>query len=192
MRQGSVAGLAFFVPIFGVLFFLTVPYGPWITVLVIAIIIIAAYVTAVMLYRRVGVWVSASGVTERGYFGRENHLDIDQIGSIVVVETYHGGGVETTTQLFVVDKAERNAIRMRGQFWSLEAMNVVQDTLKVPTKQLGESLSTRELLAQYPDLLYWFERRPVVAVLAFTASIVVAGVALFLGLDMLGITPTPR
>jgi hypothetical protein len=192
LRQGSVASLAFFVPVFGVLFFLTVPHGPWVTVLVIAHFLVAAYLTAFVLYRRVGVWVSPQGISERGFFGHENHLGIDEIGSIVLVDTYLGGGVETTPQLFVVDKEERRAIRMRGQYWSTDMMELVRETLKVPTKELGESLTTRELLAQYPDLLYWFERHPVMAVLVFTASIVVAGVALFAGLDFLGITPAPQ
>ncbi|MCU1424877.1 MAG: hypothetical protein JWM51_1168 [Microbacteriaceae bacterium] len=192
LRQGLVAATAFFVPVFVVLYFLTVPYGPWVTVLIIQVFVSALIATAYVLYRRVAVWVSPCGVTERGFFGLENHLGIDEIGSIVLVQTYHGGGVETTPQLFVSDKSERRAIRMRGQFWSLEMMDLVRSTLKVPVTELTESLSSRELHARYPDLVYWFERRPVIAVLAFTVGVVVAGVAIFAGLELLGITSTPK
>jgi hypothetical protein len=79
---------------------------------------------------------------------------------------------------------------MRGQFWSHDDMAVVRETLGVPVTELSESVSARELLARYPNLLYWFERHPVVALLAFTGCAVVGGLLIFAGLAALGVTST--
>jgi len=188
-RRGTAAVLAFFVPAFAVLFYLTIPSGLWPVVLVAAALVAAAFVYAVVSYLRLGVWVSSDGISERGFFGKMTRLTIDEIGSIVLAEVFPTGtSSETVPQLFVCDTDGWQVIRLRGQFWTRESMAVVVSTLEVPLIDIDRPISTSELYATYPGLLYWFERRPVMAALIFGGILVLGGLVLYGVLASLGAT----
>lgn len=176
--QGVTGVLAFLVPISTVLYFLTVPDGPWVTVLVSQVVVVIVFGLAVISYRSTGFWVSRSGLLERGFFGRWTSVPIEKIDLILLANTYRGSGSDTAPQLFVCDKDGNQLLRMRGQFWSAENMRLVGDILDVPITELGESVSTSELLDSHPGLLYWWEKRPLVVALAVLAAVVVAGALL--------------
>ena len=180
LRRGVGAAIAFFVPAFGVLYFLTIPDGPWAAVLIAQTVVVAGFAWAIIAYVRLGVWVTDDTIAERGFFGITKHYDVAQLGPIVLVNTFHGGWVETVPQLFVCDPAGRQLIRLRGQFWSHETMQTITSTLDVPITEIDHPVSTSELHAMYPGLLYWFERRPVVAALIF-AGVLVVGCAVIYG-----------
>jgi hypothetical protein len=187
-RQGLAATLAFLLPVFAVLYFLTIPDGAWIVVLATQVATVALLAVAAILLVRTGIWVDANGITERGFFGAMVTVPLEAIGSIVVVHTYHGGGADTIPQLFVCDREGNQLIRLRGQFWSVENMDLIREELDVPVVELTESVTSRELLEKYPGLLYWFERRPVLAAALFCAAALAGGVLLYLGLALFGIT----
>jgi hypothetical protein len=189
-RQGLAATLAFLVPVFAVLYFLTIPDGAWIVVLATQVATVALLSIAAVLLFRTGIWVDSEGITERGFFGTVVTVPIAAIGSIVVVHTYHGGSADTVPQLFVCDHDGNQLVRLRGQFWSVENMEVVRAALDVPVVELTESVSPRELLERYPGLLYWYERRPVLAAAVFCAATLAGGGLLYLGLALFGITST--
>jgi hypothetical protein len=189
LRQGMLTIAALLVPVFSVLYFFTIPEGPWVVVVITHAIATAVAITCVILYFRVAIWVDEGGITERGYFGGRNAICAKDIGSIVLVHTYAPGSAETTPQLFVCNHEGTQVVRMRGQFWSPESMKVVRETLDVPLVELSESVTVEQLLDQYPGLLYWFERRPVLAAVLFSAVVVIGGVLLYLGLLVLGISP---
>jgi hypothetical protein len=186
--QSVVAVFAFLVPVFAVLYFLTVPAGPWPVVLATNIVALALLGIAVVNYVRLGIWVDARGISERGFFGRMRRVAVEDIGSLLLVHTYNRGGADTVPQLFVCDRHGTQLIRMRGQFWPIGNMTAVLDTLGVPVTELSESVTTRELLERYPGLLYWFERRPILAAAFFSAAVIVGGVLLYVGLALLGVT----
>lgn len=188
-RRGTTAILAFFVPAFAVLFYLTIPSGLWPVVLVGAVLVAAAFAYAVIAYLRLGVWVSAEGIAERGFFGRMTRLTIDEIGSVVLAEVFPAGtSSETVPQLFVCDTDGWQVIRLRGQFWTRESMAVVVSTLEAPLVDIERPISTSELYATYPGLLYWFERRPVMAALIFGGVLVLGGLVLYGVLASVGAT----
>jgi hypothetical protein len=189
-RQGLGATLAFLLPVFGVLYFLTVPDGPWIVVVATQVATAGLLVFASTLFFRTGVWVDGASITERGFVGGLVTVPVEAIGSIVVVHTYHGGGADTLPQLFVCDHEGGQLLRLRGQFWSVDNMNIVRETLGVPVVELNQAVSSRELVERYPGLLRWFERRPVLAGAVFSAAALACGVLLYLGLAFLGITST--
>jgi hypothetical protein len=187
-RQGLAATLAFLVPVFAVLYFLTIPDGAWIVVLATQVATVVLLAVAAILLYRTGIWVDQNGITERGFFGTMISVPVEAIGSIVVVHTYHGGSADTIPQLFVCDHDGNQLIRLRGQFWSVENMDIIRNGLDVPVVELSESVSPRELLEKYPGLLYWFERRPVLAAAVFCAAALAGGGLLYLGLALFGIT----
>lgn len=188
LRRGIGAVLAFFVPAFGVLFFLTIPNGPWQFVLIATIVVAILFVYSVISCLRLGVWVAPESIAERGYFSMTKRYTADELGSIVLVDTFHGGAADTVPQLFVCDRSGKQLIRLRGQFWSRESMQTVASTLDVPLTQLARPLQNNELRALYPGLLYWFERRPVLTALVFGSMFLVAGALLYALLTALGVT----
>ncbi len=188
LRRGVGAIIAFFAPAFGVLYFLTVPDGPWPAVVIAQVIVTAMFVYSLVSYSRLGVWVTPDAIAERGFFGITQRYDITELGPIVLVDTYRGGSVETVPQLFVCDPRGRQLIRMRGQFWSRDSMQSVTATLDVPVTEIDHPVSTRELHVMYPGLLYWFERRPVLAALLFAGVLVGGGALLYALLVALGTT----
>lgn len=182
LRQAIATLLAFAVPAFGVLYFLTVPTGDWLPVLIVQIVVSALFLLATWAFFRVGVWVDARGIVERGFFGMVTHTPIERIGSSVLVQAYYGGGADTMPQFFVCDHEGRQVVRLRGQFWSLESMAAVRDILGVPSTEQAEGVSTKEIGTQYPGLLYWFERRPILAVAGAGTVLVFAGALVYFGL----------
>jgi hypothetical protein len=107
---------------------------------------------------------------------------------MVLVDTYRGALADTVPQLFVCDPAGKQLIRLRGQFWSRESMQLIASTLDVPLTQLDRPLQNNELRALYPGLLYWFERRPLLTALVVGAILVVACALLYALLTVLGVT----
>jgi len=177
--QGLIAVVAFMTPVFVVLYVMSIPTGPWRAVLVTQIIATVVVVAAAASYFRAAIWVDRTSITEIGFFGRTRRVEASDIGSVFVAEVFEASGTKTLPQLFVRDKAGKQMIRMRGQFWSRESMDRVLAVLEVPKLARDDSVSTRELRDEYPGLLYWFERRPVIAALAFTAGTAVIGALVY-------------
>jgi len=66
-------------------------------------------------------------------------------------------------------------------------METVLSTLEVPKEARDHSLSTQEIRDEYPGLLYWFERRPVLAALVFTGGTAVVGAIVYAVFMMIGV-----
>jgi len=179
-RQGILAILAFMTPVFVVLYVLTIPDdGPWPAVLVTQVLATVAVVFASASFFRVAIWVSSDGISEVGFFGGRKDYAIDQIGSVLRADVSDASSERPVPQLFVRGTDGQQLLRMRGQFWSRASMEAVVSTLGVPAEKLDETLSTSELRTDFPSLLYWFERRPVIAALVFTAATAVVGAIVF-------------
>ena len=174
-------------PVFIVLYFLTIPHGPWIAVVVTQAIASVVMLVASIRYWQTAIWVSPAGITERGYFGVRTHIPVGDIASIVLAETFDSSGHRTYPQLFVSGPDGRVLVRMRGQFWSRESLDTVVATLDVPKEKLGDTLSTSDLREERPGLLYWFERRPVFAALLFSIATAALGGLVYLILKLAGI-----
>ena len=178
-RQALIATLAFLLPVTGVLYWITIPNGPWPVVLATQILASLAFAIASWSFFAVGVWVSPAGIAERGFFGRRTYHPASDVDSILLVQTFHGG-TETIPQLFVCGLDNTQLVRMRGQFWSEHDMRRVAEILDVPITESAESLTPSELLQEYRSLLYWFERHPVLAAAAFSISVVIGGAVIWL------------
>ena len=187
MRQGVVASLIFLAPVFLVLYLLTIPGGPWLSVLVTQVLATVLVASVGWAYQHVCIWVDAQGITERGFFGRTTRYPVDDIGSIVSAQTFDTSSATTVAQLFVCDHHGRQLVRMRGQFWTAESMATVIATLPVPHNPVTESLSTSELGNDFPGLLYWFERHPVYAATTFSTAVAALGIVVYLVLRLSGV-----
>ena len=186
LRRGWGTALAFFVPASIGLYFLAVPVGTWPFVVVAQMVFIGAFLLALRAYLRVGIWVDPTSITEQGFFTRTD-LTKDELGEAIFVNTFHGGWIDTIPQLFLCDHSGKQLLRMRGQFWSKESMLTVASTLEIPYNEIDRDVSTAELHAAYPGLLYWFERRPVLAGALVVGAILGVVVGIYLVLRALGV-----
>lgn len=159
LRQTTLSIVAFFAPVFAVLYWLTIPLGEWIQVLVAMLLVILGASVGVLGFLRTCVWVDDTGVSERGFFGRITNFAVEQVGSVVLLELYQSGAIDTHPQLFVTGVDGQLLVRMRGQFYSRGAMETVADELGVPVVRVPDPMTLDELNRLRPELLYWFERR---------------------------------
>lgn len=188
-RQALLATFAFLGPVLIVLYWLTIPDGPWVVVLVTHIIASLLFAIASWAFFATAVWVHPTGIAERGFFGGRTYFARERIESIMLVRTFAGGDPnETMPQLFVCGPGGEQLVRLRGAFWTDESMDAVSEELDIPITEFSESVTAAELLEEYPGLLYWFERRPIMAALIFGGVLVLGGLVLYGVLVSLGAT----
>jgi hypothetical protein len=173
--QALAGMLAFLVPVSAALYFLTIPDGPWRIVVLLQALVLVTFIAAYFSYRHLGFWVGPSGIAERGFFGLSKYVPREEIGSIVLVTSYFTADAEAHAQLFICDPGGAQLLRMRGQFWAMERMRAVSETLDLPLTELNQHVTRAELLEDHPGLLYWFERHPVVIAIVALAVVLAAG-----------------
>lgn len=174
-RQGVVTVLTFLTPLFGVLYFLTIPNGAWMPVLAGHAIVTVAVIAASIAYFSARIWVTPGGMAQRDFLGRIRMTCRGQIEQILLVHVYQGLTLNTQPQLFVIDRDGRRALRMRGPLWSQEHMRQLAGDLDLPLTTMAEASTAGELRQSHPQLLHWVERRPVAA--AALSGVVIAAVA---------------
>lgn len=175
--RGLGSSCAFIFTITTVLYFVAGSAEHFPAIIAIQLVGVAAALTAYILYKRSGIWVTSSAVSERGFFGRWVHVPVTDIDMVLLVELYRGSGTSTASQLFLCGADGSQLMRLRGQFWSLAKMRLVAEILDIPPTTAGTPMSSQELLVRYPRLLYWFEKQPlliaVAKVLAVTTGLLV-------------------
>jgi hypothetical protein len=159
LRQTTLSILAFFAPVFAVLYWLTIPLGEWVPVAIAQAVVMVGAAVGIIGFFRTRIWVDETGITERGFFGRLGSFNREQVASVVLLELYQSGAIDTHPQLFVTGADGRLLVRMRGQFYSRGAMDFVADELDAPVVRVPEPMTLAELNRLRPELLYWFERR---------------------------------
>lgn len=119
----------------------------------------ALTLVAWFLYRRTQVSITRYGIVERGFFGGRTTLAVRDVAGVLRIQLYRPNSLETTHELFVVDRTGRGAIRMRGRFWDTRTMDLVAPALEMEETVRADPVTLAELRASDPKLLYWFERR---------------------------------
>lgn len=158
--RGVLAIFALTTPVFAVVYWLTIPSGPWPIVLIVHCLVLLATLLGLIAFFDTLIKLGPRSVTERGFFGRVHTVESSQVGSVILLDLYESNALDTNPQLFVSDKGGKRMLRMRGQFWSRESMETVIDTLDHPVTVPPEAMTISELRRSSPELLYWFERRP--------------------------------
>ncbi|TFC44083.1 hypothetical protein [Cryobacterium shii] len=160
LLQSGLSVLALVAPVSAVLFWLTIPTGTWQPIAAAQGVLVGLCALAYLGYSRTVIRVDGEGISERGFLGRVTNFDTDEIGSVVLLDLYQSGALDTHPQLFVTGTDGRLLLRMRGQFYSPGAMETVVDQLAAPVVRVPEPMTLQDLNRVRPELLYWFERRP--------------------------------
>jgi hypothetical protein len=159
-RQSLIAVALSSSLVFAVLYCLAIPGGYWRTIAAIHVGVLACTALAARHYFGSRIVLVDDGVEERGYAGRVSTVQRESAHSILIIDIdeYHSG--ETLTNLFVADAAGHRLLRMRGRYWSAPDMEQVALHLGSLVIRANQPVSTYELHAEWPGLLYWFERVP--------------------------------
>lgn len=186
LRDGIIASVAFLAPVFVVAHLLAAPAGNGQAVFLLQLVVTCGLVVAAIGYFRAAIWVSPAALSERGYFGLRHTYPRAQIACIVRAETF-GSGSDPVAQLFACDADGRVLVRMRGQYWSTESMDLVVAVLAAPVTVVPDVLTTEELAHSHPHLPYWFERSRVLLALSIAAAIVAGAVLVVATLILTGL-----
>jgi hypothetical protein len=146
--------------VFGVLYWLAIPGGYWTAIAAIHAGVLACTALAARHYFDTQIVLVEDGVEERGYAGRVSKVPRESSRSILIIDIYEYHSGETLTNLFVVDEDGERLLRMRGRYWSARDMERVAGHLGSLVTRANQPVSTHELHADWPQLLYWFERVP--------------------------------
>jgi hypothetical protein len=158
-RSIGLPFIALVLPLLAAELWLLDPEGAWPLVAWTAAIIAALVVAAWIAYQRTQVAISAYGIVERGFFGGVYTTAVRDVAGVLRVRVYRGNSLDTSQELFVVNRAGRGVFRMRGRFWTTSDMDQVAGILGVEETVRPDPVTLAELRQTDPQLLYWFERR---------------------------------
>jgi hypothetical protein len=159
LRQYTLAVAACLIPLLALLYWLSLSPIAWAHLLLGVVLLFIVWAIGYFSHKRAFIDISPAGITERGFFGRLHTVPVSAVGSIITLELYRSGSLDTQPQLFVIDADGRLLLRMRGQFYSRTSMETVIEALEAPVVRVPEPLSLRDLRRLRPELLYWFERQ---------------------------------
>jgi hypothetical protein len=108
--------------------------------------------------------VSATHVTERGFFGKTTHTPLSAARSVVLAFTYGGSSNEALPQLLILDASGRRILRLRGLFWSEASMRELAAAVGIPLSLAPEPITSAQFFDLYSGVAYWFENRPTLAI----------------------------
>jgi hypothetical protein len=172
MRSGTLAITAGAVPLFAVLYWLSISQGSWRRVLVVHVVFMALWAFAWFRWRRVYVRVDDERLTKQSFLVR-TVVAREDVADVLIAQTYRDSSADTVPQLLALDKEGRRLFRLRGYFWTREDMLAIAKAVGVSPRISLEPLTRREFYATHPGSAYWYEGRTWLK----TAGIVIALVA---------------
>lgn len=167
------------VPLFGTLYLLTAPAGPWVAVAVAHAVLIAVFAALELRLRRSGVRLTPTILEERSWLRSAVSTPAEQVAGVLLLDIYRGLTDGTHRQLFLIDADGRTLLRMRGQLWSKADLAAVAAYYAVPITDPGRPMTWKSVRrSKFAVNLERWERRPrlVATVLGVVGVIVVVPV----------------
>jgi hypothetical protein len=159
MRSGTLAVAVGAVPLFGVLYWLSISQGSWRRVLAANVVFLAVWFFAWFRFRRVHVRVEGDLVVKQSFLSRIV-VRREDVAAIVVAQTYRLSSPETIPQLLALDTDGQRLLRLRGWFWTRDDMLALATAIGVQPTVVDVPVSREEFYEQHPGAAYWYENRP--------------------------------
>lgn len=172
-------GLALSMPVFFALYWLTVPTGHSVHVIIAHAAVLLAFAIAAERLRRAKIVFSADGIRNSTWLSTR-FTPVSELASILVLTLADGQTLHQFAQYFFLDRSGRTRLRLRGQFWSKADLSRAAAFYDLPVSLIPSTISGKEARATYRTQLQWFERRPVLTVAALVAAFVAGAGPLFL------------
>ncbi|PWC07664.1 hypothetical protein [Mycetocola zhujimingii] len=162
LAQGIIALLALSVPIMIVLYWLTIPAGTWGWVGAAQFTLLVAVLIAGYRYTRVSITATPTTLCEVRFFGGVTLTDIADVERVIMLEMHRTMASQPRLQMFVLNSSGKPLLRMRGEYWTRNSINRIAAQLStVPIEHIDHPVTLDELQTTRPEMLYWFERRPI-------------------------------
>lgn len=189
VRNTLLSILLVTVTVFGVLLFLGLRNGSWPIAAAGGVLTLLLTAIGYVRYRLTFVGITTATIEERRYCGGRTSFPRSDVASIVLADVYSNSSPDSSPQLIVRNSAGRRILRMRGAFWSIEAMNSLVSSLDIEPYRPAAAMSTAEFFRRFPGTAYWFENRPALTGAAVIGVLVAAaaaalGIMWVLGLPM--------
>ena len=156
LRSTIYAAIAAGVPLFGVLYWLSLSQGSWPRVVIVQVIYMGFF--AIIAVRHFGAFVEVTSttVTKQALFVRTT-LSRADVASSYLVDTHTSNSPELLPQLLLSDAKGTRLMRMRGTFWSRDDMLRVAEAIGAPLTVEPEPMTPKEFYALRPGIAYWYE-----------------------------------
>lgn len=192
VRSGFLTLFIVPLPIFLTLVFLGLRNGSWPVAVYGEVVCALLCVLGLVVFRAIFIGITATAIIERGFFGRTTTAVLSDVASVVIVHTYRTSTAETLPQLIVRNRQGARLLRMRGQIWTEEAMHSVANCLDATLEQPQEAMTSQEFFTRYEGSAYWFENRPILAIVMVAIAIglcvaIVLGLMRLLGQPIFGV-----
>jgi len=183
---GVLTFLITIIPLFGVLYWYTAPFGIWPELLVLQLLILVGCLGAWRRQTQVFSSVSAATLEGNGIFSPTAIIPLDSISGVVLVPVYRSHPSEASTQLIVLNRQDQVLFRMRGQFWHAADMTAFANAIGRPVKVEQTAISEEEFFAEYAGSAYWFERSAGVRLVVILGIVAVAVALIFAIMSTIG------
>ena len=146
-------------PIVATVLTLGLSSGSWRISVITECVALVLFFIGFFLLQSTYVMISASHLTERGFFARTITTPISEVQSMVIVHTFRTASNETIPQLIVRNGRGVRILRMRGVFWTEQSMREAAAAIGTPLDEPMEPLTSHQFFEQYSGTAYWFEDR---------------------------------
>lgn len=169
-RAWLIAALVAGLPLFGVLYWLSLEQGSWRRVLVVQVLLVAA--SALVWTRHTGAFaeVGERTVTKQAFIG-STIIPRDRIAEARIVTTWRHGSSEAVPQLLLLDEDGHTLLRMDGTFWDLDSMERIAEATGVTISHDVEPTAAKEFLTEHPTAAYFYEGKPWIAILGIALAV---------------------
>jgi hypothetical protein len=178
VRTAVTSAVASLVPVLVALLLLSRPAGQLAAVLGVTGLVVVACLLAWLRFRAVFAGVTAEHLVKRPFDGRLARVDRADVQEVVVASTFRGQSTETVTQLLALSADGGCLVRLRGTFWSDDALESVAEALGVPVVHVPRPVPLGEFYRSWPTCRRWYEGRRWVTALVALGGAGVAGLLL--------------
>lgn len=152
VARSIAAALALLVPLFVVLYWLTVPRGTWLPVAGVQLVVTVLGVLGIIGARGMHVKISALHLDRRNLFGHVTTWSRADIASVVLVDVYQSATVDTLTHLYLLDVNGDVLLHLGGQVWPRSGLERLVDTLGVTVLRPSDPVTVTDLRRLRPRL----------------------------------------
>lgn len=178
VRTSVTAAVAAVVPVLVALLWLSGPVGQVPAVLSVTGLVVVACLLAWLRFRAVHVAVTAAQLVKRPFDGRPVHVERADVHEVVLAATFRDHSTETVRQLLVLAADGHCLLRLRGTFWTDEALDAVAEALDVPVTRTERPVPLARFYRSWPSGRRWYEGRRWVTALVALAGAGVVGLLL--------------
>lgn len=178
VRTSVTAAVAAVVPVLVALLWLSGPAGQVPAVLSVTGLVVVVCLLAWLRFRRVHVAVTSTQLVKRPFDGRRVRVERADVREVVLATTFREHSTETVGQLMALAADGTCLLRLRGTFWTDEALDAVADALDVPVTRTERPVPLAQFYRSWPSGRRWYEGRRWVTALVALAGAGVVGLLL--------------